>query len=179
MVGEQSSVAFVRRVVVAHVLAYFVAGIFGLVVMDYRTHYASESLSLLMRPVDSPWVALGPALQLFRGAILGLVLLPFRAMFASGWSGTARLALLILGLSYVSTIGPTPGSFDGLIYTVLPLRYHLLGVPETLIYVGLFSVMVSFHPRRGARALSILGAVGVALVVVMSVLGCLKALGKF
>ena len=176
---EQSSVAFVRRVVVAHVLAYFVAGIFGLVVMDYRTHYASESLSLLMRPVESPWVALGPALQLFRGAILGLVLLPFRAMFAPGWRGTARLALLILGLSYVSTIGPTPGSFDGFIYTVLPVRYHLLGIPETLLYVGLFCAMVTFHPKRGARAFSVLGGVAAALVMVMSLLGYLQATGRF
>jgi hypothetical protein len=177
--GEQSSVAFVRRVVVAHTLAYFVAGIFGLVVMDYRTHYASESMSLLMRPVESPWVALGPALQLFRGAFLGLVLLPFRAMFAPGWRGTSRLALLIFGLSYASTIGPAPGSFDGLIYTVLPLRYHLLGIPETLIYVGLFCAMVTLQPKRGARALSVLGGVAVALVVVMSLLGYLQASGRF
>lgn len=177
--SEQSSASFVGRVMAAHVLAYFIAGIFALVAMDYRTLYASEHLSMYMRPVDSPWVALGPSLQVFRGIILGLVLLPFRTMFAPGWTGFGRLALLTLGLSFVSTIGPTPGSFDGLIYTVLPLRYHLLGVPETLLYVGLFSGMVTFHPRRGARALAILVGVGVVLVVVMSVLGFLQALGKF
>ena len=37
--------------------------------LDYRTHFSSESLALLMRPVSSPWVALGPGLQIFRGVL--------------------------------------------------------------------------------------------------------------
>lgn len=169
---------FVRRIAVSHTLAYFVAGIFALGVMGYREHYASGPLSLLMRPVDSPWVALGPALQIVRGAFLGLVLLPLRAFIASGRRGLLVLAWITFGLSAFSTIGPAPGSFEGLIYTTLPLRYQLLGIPEMLLYVGLFTVFVGFRPARGARAVAVLAGIATALVMLMSLLGVMRALGK-
>ncbi len=169
--------SYVWKVAASHTVAYFVAGLFAVLVMNYKDHYASQSLSLLMRPIDSPWVAVGPGLQLIRGGLLALVLWPFKKTFLEETHGGWKLALLILGLSALSTIGPTPGSFEGVIYTKLPLAYHLLGIPETLLYVALFSGLVvpwHKHPRKSYQVVSV---ILVGLVLLMSGLGVLQALG--
>ena len=161
---------FIWRICAAHVIAYFIAGLIALVFLDYRTHFASESLSLLMRPVTSPWVALGPGLQIFRGLIIALVLLPVRR-FIFTENGFLKLAWLILGLCFISTIGPTPGSFDGYIYTVLPVQYHLGGIPEALLYTLLFDGIVAFWYKSEKRYLTIVSVVLVAVIVLFSILG--------
>ena len=141
----ESPKTFVWRICSAHVIASFTAGVFALLFLDYRTHFSSESLALLMRPVSSPWVALGPGLQIFRGVLIALALLPVRG-FLYGKNGFLKLAWLVLGLSFISTIGPTPGSFDGYIYTILPVQYHLGGIPEAVLYRALRG-----HPRPLAQ----------------------------
>lgn len=88
----ESPKTFVWRICSAHVIAYFTAGVFALLFLDYRTHFSSESLALLMRPVSSPWVALGPGLQIFRGVLIALALLPVRGFLygktdSSSWRG--------------------------------------------------------------------------------------------
>ncbi len=103
-----------------------------------------------MRPVSSPWVALGPGLQIFRGVLIALALLPVRG-FLYGKNGFLKLAWLVLGLSFISTIGPTPGSFDGYIYTILPVQYHLGGIPEAVLYTALFAGILAFWHKSGKK----------------------------
>lgn len=169
---------FVWRVVYSHTIAYFLAGLFAVVFMNYREHYASASLSLLMRPVDSAIVALGPALQILRGLIIALVLYPLRKVFIGEKRGILKLALLLFGVSYLSTIGPTPGSFEGIVYTVLPLQYHLLGLPETLLYVALFCAILWGSYRLEKKWVLIASIVCVSIVCCFSVLGFLAATGR-
>ena len=155
----ESPKTFVWRICSAHVIAYFTAGVFALLFLDYRTHFSSESLALLIRPVSSPWVALGPGLQ------IALALLPVRG-FLYGKNGFLKLAWLVLGLSFISTIGPTPGSFDGYIYTILPVQYHLGGIPEAVLYTALFAGILAFWHKSGKRY---------AVIVLFSVMGFLGA----
>lgn len=171
--------SFLWRIIYSHVIAYFVAGLFAVIFMNYREHYASASLSLLMLPVDSPRVALGPMLQLVRGLIIGFVLLPLKKSFIDEKYGYLKLALLVLGLSAISPIGPAPGSFEGIIYTVLPLQYHLLGIPETLLYVALFTLFLRFSYRREKRWVFVLSIVFVCIICLFSLLGYLSATGAF
>jgi hypothetical protein len=91
-----------------------------------------------MLPVDEPIVALGPSLQIFRGALIALILLPLRKTFFEERYGLVKLAVVIIGFSLLSTISPTMGSFDGYIFTKIPYRYQLLGYPEAIAYVLLF-----------------------------------------
>lgn len=167
---------FIWRITSAHVIAYFFAGIFAVVFMNYKDHYASESLSLLMRPVDSPYVALGPGLQLFRGILIALILLPVRK-FIFEKNGFLKLGFLLLGLSFLSTIGPTPGSFEGYIYTILPIQYHLLGIPETLIYIGLFIGILAFWYKKEKKYVNVVAVILIVLILFMSFMGYLKAVG--
>ncbi len=170
----ESPKTFVWRICSAHVIAYFTAGIFALLFLDYKTHFSSESLALLMRPVSSPWVALGPGLQIFRGVLIALALLPVRG-FLYGKNGFLKLAWLVLGLSFISTIGPTPGSFDGYIYTILPVQYHLGGIPEAVLYTALFAGILAFWHKSGKRYVTTLSIVLVAVIVLFSVMGFLGA----
>ena len=167
---------FLWRVTYSHTIAYWLAGVFAVTFMGYREHYASDALSMLMLPVDNPLTALGPALQIVRGVILAVVLWSFRSVIF-GRSGYWKLALLMFGLSQVCTIGPTPGSFDGLIYTVLPLFYHLLGLPEALLYVGLFCGLLALSYRIGRRYIDIIAAVCLLFVLFFGIMGWLALSG--
>jgi len=175
--NQNQNTVFVWRIAASHVLAYFIAGIFAVYFMNYKEHYASQYMSLLMLPVDSPMVALGPSLQIFRGIIIALVLIPFKNIILNDRFGILKMAGLIFGLSFISTIGPTPGSFEGYIYTILPLQYHLLGIPETILYISLFSVFIGGWYKYNKPVINILSIIFTLLIVLMSVMGYLKAVG--
>jgi hypothetical protein len=129
-----------------------------------------------MCSVDEPIVALGPSLQIFRGMLLALILLPLRKTFFEEKHGLIKLGIIILGLSLLSTIGATMGSFEGYIYTKIPFKYQLLGYPEAIIYVFLFTgilgVSIKYSDRKIVTVLSI---IVVLLIGLMSIMGFLMA----
>jgi hypothetical protein len=57
---------FAGRVVACHVVTYLVCGLVASNLLDYASRW-QDPLFAFMRPLDSPWVALGPALQVVRG----------------------------------------------------------------------------------------------------------------
>lgn len=173
---RNNSFNFVYRITIAHTVAYFFAGIFAIVFMNYKDHFASDSLGMLMLPVDSPMVALGPSLNILRGIILGFILLSVRSVIL-GDKGFLKLAILTFGLSFISTIGPTPGSFEGYIYTKLPVQYHLLGIPETLLYVSLFTGILWLWYNKEKKYFNGIAIALVVLILLMSFAGYLQAQG--
>jgi len=164
------------QIIYAHTIAYFIAGIFAAVVINYRELYSTEAISSLMLPVDTPIVALGPFLQIFRGIIIALILLPLRKTFFEEKHGLLKLGLLITGLSLLSTIGPTFGSFDGYIYTKIPYMYQILGYPEAIVYVllfiGILGISIKFSHKKIVTILSI---VITALICFLSIMGYVTA----
>ena len=173
---KNETLTFIWRIVSIHTIAYFIAGIFALVFMQYTEQFASETMSSIMRPVDSPWVALGPSLQIIRGILIALILLPFKEIIISkhGW---IKLAGLVFGLSYISTIGPTFGSFEGYIYTKIPCQYHLLGIPETLFYVFLFSFLLFAWYKKPVRIWNIIIIILIVIIILMSIMGYFSSIG--
>jgi len=81
MENKQSLARYFWQVTYAHTIAYFIAGIFAMLVMNYRDLFATEIIGSFMHPVDTPIVTLGPALQIIRGVLLALILLPLRKIF--------------------------------------------------------------------------------------------------
>lgn len=120
---------FVFRVTCCHVATYAAAGVVAFHLFDYPALFQSEGFATFMRPLESPWVAAGPALQVFRGLLFGVVLYPFRHIFLAEPWGWLKLWGLFLGLAVFGTAGPTPGSFEGFVYTTLPPARQLLGLP--------------------------------------------------
>ena len=178
MIVKDEIKQFLWRVTYSHIIAYFIAGLFAVTFMNYKEHFASDTLALLMHSVDSPIVALGPMLQVIRGLIIGVVLLPLRKCFIEDKNGFLKLALLIFGLSVISTVGPTPGSFEGIIYTIIPIQYHLLGIPESIIYILLFIVILNFSYKNNKRWVSVLAVVLVSMIFIFSILGYFAAIGQ-
>ncbi len=154
-------------------VSYFVAGILAYTLMDYKGLFQTPGLSQLMRPMDSPWIAAGPALQVFRGLVLAAVLYPFRHVLLDEPKGWLKLFALVVGLSVLSPSGPAPGSLEGLVYTKLTLMQHLRGLPEVLLQNLMFAWAFVAWSRRPRRAWNIGMGVMTALVIGMSVLGAL------
>jgi hypothetical protein len=132
------------------VVSYFILGLLAYWLFDYRSMFHSEALRDFMIPTDSPRVAAGPALQIMRGILFVLVLWPIRYCFLKREQGWFYLWALFIGLAILGTAGPSPGSLEGMIFTRLSIRYHLLGLPEVLLQILLFSLFViQWYQRPG------------------------------
>ena len=81
--------------------------------MNYRDLFATDVIPSFMKPVDEPIVVLGPVLQIFRGILLALVLLPLRKVFFEEKNGLMKLGVIILHIYentlYVSNVGLSGG----------------------------------------------------------------------
>ena len=178
MENKQNLGKYFWQVTYAHAIAYFIAGIFAVLVMNYRDLYETDIISSFMHPVDSPVVALGPGLQIFRGIILALILLPLRKTFFEEKHGLVKLGIIIIGLSLLSTIGPTMGSFDGYIYSKVPYMYQILGYPEAILYVSLFiGILAVSKEYENKKIITILSIVIMVLISLTSIMGFLNAKG--
>jgi len=167
-----NTVQYFWQIIYAHTIAYFIAGIFAVVAVNYRELYSTEIISSFMHPVDMPIVALGPLLQVFRGIIIALILFPLRKTFFEEKNGLLKLGLIIIGLSLLSTIGPTMGSFDGYIYTKIPYMYQISGYPEAIIYVLLFVGILAVSKKYAhKKIITILSIPITALICAMSIMG--------
>jgi len=178
MEEKQSLIKYFWQIIYAHTIAYFIAGIFAVLVINYRDLYATDVISSFMHPVDSPIVALGPFLQIFRGILLALILLPLRKTFFEEKHGLIELGIVIFGLSLLSTIGPTMGSFDGYIYSKVPYIYQILGYPEAIVYVLLFIGILAVSKKyEHKKIITVLSIVITVLISLMSIMGFLSAKG--
>ena len=178
MENKQGLLKYLWQITYAHAIAYFVAGIFAVFVVNYRDLYAMDVISSFMHSVDTPIVALGPVLQIFRGIIIALILLPLRRTFFEEKYGLIKLGIITIGLSLLSTIGPTMGSFEGYIYTKIPYMYQILGYPEAIIYVLLFIGILYVSKRCGQKKITaVLPIVLVVLVLFFGIMGFLSASG--
>jgi len=171
--SEQTFVRFAFRAAACHVVTYMAAGLCALLLLDYVTHFQSDALSSFMRPVDSPWVAAGPGLQVIRGVIIAAVLFPFRRVILDEPHGWLKAWGVFVGLAIFSTAGPAPGSIEGLIYTQVPPRYQLMFLPELLFQTGAFSVLLTAWYRRPHRAWDYVMGSATLLSVLMSAAGAI------
>ena len=136
---------------VIHTITYFIMGFLAYTLFDYEHLYAETSLNLLMRQVSEPLVLAGPLFQPIRGALFGIVFFLLQESLFRKKSGWLVMWIVLVILGIIGTFGPTPGSFEGMIYTVLPLRIHLIGLPEIIIQALLLSLGLFYwvnHPEK-------------------------------
>lgn len=174
--GGVSGAVFVARVVVIHVLSYLVAGAVFSALLDYQRLFQQPVIRDYMLPFGSASLLLSLALQVVRGAVLGLVLVPFRAVLVATRWGWLQLWLLIVGVGIVSTPAAAPSSIEAVIYTRLPLWYHAIGLPEILCQTLIFSWLVHLYLRHPGGLVKALP--GSLAIVVRAIVGsCLAFLG--
>lgn len=162
---------FTWRVIVAHVIAYFIAGIFAVNFFNYSDLFTSGVLASFMKPTTEPIVMLGPTLQIFRGIIMALVLLPIYKVFTEGRYGFLKLGILIVGLSVLSTFAAASGSIDGFIYTKLSIKEQLIGYPEALLWIASFMAILWAMYKFEKKAINIIALLLFAFIVLITTVG--------
>lgn len=160
---------FFWRITSAHMITYFLMGLIAVTALNYKETFDTPPLSYLMKPVDSPWVAAGPILQILRGLVLAIALWPFRSNIIHAEFGWLKLWLLLFCLCVLSTSGPAPGSIEGMIYTKIPIVTQLSGYIEVMPQTLLMSLIVYFWYERPGRAWNIVTIALVSIIVVLCV----------
>lgn len=139
---------FLARFTLVHFVTYWIFGFLFYTLLGYHALYELPEIAVFMRPTTSIWVTAGPLFQLVRGPIMALAIFPFYKVFLDRKMGWMLLWGLFIALAILSPAGPTPGSIEGIVYTVLPLRFHLIGLPEVLLQTLALSFLVCLWQRR-------------------------------
>jgi hypothetical protein len=160
------------QITYAHTIAYFVAGASLMHFMNYDQLWATDIMSSFYRPIDDPIIPLSTLLQIPRGILIALFILPLRKAFFEEKHGLLKLGLIIFGFSAISTIGAVWASYEGYIYLKLPLEMHLKGYPEILTYILLF-IGILYVSKRFAhkRFITILSIIIMAIITSSSIMG--------
>src|ERR1035437_1444567 len=84
------------KTVVSHTLTYFVMGALAFHFLHYADFINNPNSG--MRPMTSPLVMLGPALQVVRGVLFAAVFYPFREILFERRNGWLLLAWMLIGV---------------------------------------------------------------------------------
>lgn len=133
---------FLLRAMLWHTVTYLLAGLVASRALDYKWAFHEPVIRDYMKDFDAATVGFGPWLQPIRGLIVGVVLLPFKETLARQTQGWLFLWGLLVGIGILSTSAAAPSSVEGLLYSRVPLWYHLFGLPEVLLQTLAFSVLL-------------------------------------
>lgn len=162
--------------IAAHTVTYALVGMLAFSVLDYPSLFAERGLRDLMLPATDERLVLGPAFQVIRGALYGVLVHRLRAPILETDGGWRVLWLVLVVVGIFGTFGPAPGSLEGVFFTTVPLVAHLRGLPEVLTQSLALSVLLTHwlaHPER--RWMSWAIATMFAAACVVPVLGHLSA----
>lgn len=141
----------VIKTILTHTVTYSIMGMLALVFLNYAGFYTESSLNLMMRKTTEPIMMLAPTFQPIRGFLFGLVFYLLREPFFGKKNGWLVMWTVLVVIGIVGTFGPTPGSLEGIFFTIFPLEVHLRGLPEVLLQSLLLSVLLFYwvnHPEN-------------------------------
>jgi hypothetical protein len=142
---------FTLKVIVAHTFTYFIFGLIMSNIFDYQAIWQQDVIKDFMRPYDSPWIMAGPFLQPIRGIIFAIGIWPIREIIFNKKHGWLTLWGIIVVFGILSTPAAAPCSIEGLLYTQLPLWFHLIGLPEIMLQTLLFSLLLTWWMKRNTN----------------------------
>jgi hypothetical protein len=141
----------ILKTIVTHTVTYFFMGVISFLLLEYTTRYAAETVEQFMRQTNDQLVMAGPLFQPLRGLIFGVIIYLLREILLMRRNGWLILWITLVAIGIISPFGAAPGSIEGVIYTKLPLSFHLNGLPETLIQSLIFSGLLYYwvnHPEK-------------------------------
>ncbi len=154
------------KTIVTHTVTYFIMGLLASTILDYTRFFAESDLNLMMRSTADPWVMVGPLFQPLRGILFGIVFYLLREPLFNKKNGWLLMWIVLVVVGIIGTFGPSPGSLEGMLYTVFPLWVHLRGLPEVLLQSLSLSAILFYwvnHPQRWLN-----WVMGSAFLVLMS-----------
>lgn len=140
--------AFALKVIVAHMATYFIFGIIMSNVFDYAEIFQREIIRDYMLPMDAHNIVLGPFMQPVRGLIFAIGLWPLRGFLIEKKRGWLTLWGLLVTIGILSTPAASPGSIEGMLYSKLPMWYHMMGYPEIILQTLVFSIWLVWWERQ-------------------------------
>jgi len=155
------------KTIVTHTVTYFIMGLLASTILNYAGFFAESSLNLMMRQTTDPWVMAGPLFQPIRGLLFGIVFYLLREPFFVKKNGWLVMWLILVVVGIINTFGPTPGSIEGMLYTIFPLWVHLRGLPEVLLQ-SLFLSLILFYWVKPPQKKWLNWVMGIAFFILMS-----------
>jgi hypothetical protein len=164
----------VVKTIVVHTVTYFLVGLTAFWFFDYARKFAEPGVRSLMRQTDEPLVMAGPLLQPIRGLLFGVVFYLLREPLFRARRGWLVLWFVLVVVGVLGAFGPAPGSVEGMVYTTLPLRFHLESLPELVVQsLALAALLWYWVNHPGKRWLTWCLAIAFAAVLLLPVLGLL------
>jgi len=143
---------FAFRVIVAHMATYFIFGIIMSNVFDYGEVFKMEIIRDYMLPMNEHNIVLGPFMQPVRGLIFAIGLWPLRGFLIEKKRGWLILWGLLVTIGILSTPAAAPSSIEGMLYSKIPIWYHLMGLPEIVLQTLVFSIWLVWWERQSERS---------------------------
>ncbi|WP_298890257.1 hypothetical protein [uncultured Serinicoccus sp.] len=134
-----------------HVATYLLVGLIASRALDYTDLLGRPVISDYYLPYGSADLLASTALQVLRGALFGLVLLPFCGVLADSRWGWLWVWSVFVVIGILGTPAAAPSSFEGVVYTRLPWWFHLVGLPEMVVQTLGFSVWLHRTLRAPAH----------------------------
>jgi hypothetical protein len=176
---KQPSLASIAlKTTAVHTVTYFVIGLLSFLLLDYTAKYADSAVAAVYRQMDDPMIAAGPLFQVVRGLLFGIAFYAAREAFFASRRGWLNIWLVLLAVGIFAPFGAAPGSVEGLVYSKLPVWFHLITLPELIIQSLLLAVVTYYwvnHPEK--KWLGWFFAALAAIVLLLASLGALSALG--
>ena len=162
------------KTIVVHSVTYFVCGLLAFFVLDYESNFADPEVRIFMRQTDEPIVMAGPLFQPIRGLLFAIAFYPLGTVLFGRKDGWLVMWTVLVTVGILSTFGPSPGSLEGMIYTVFPIPLQLFGLTEVLAQSLLLSIVLCYwvnHPEN--RRLNWLLGVSFFFVMLLPAMGLL------
>ena len=170
MEKSKKTISFVLYVTFAHVITYFICGVIFSQLMGYSEWWKQPVVCDYFRTFDGAASAAGPFIQIIRGLLYGLILIPL-IDFIKQKSGWLKLWLLFVGIGIIGAPAAAPSSIEGIVYSKLPLAFHFVGLPEICSQTLLFSVLVYRHfnstEEKTEKSKNLIRAFYAAMIVFM------------
>jgi len=175
---EISLTSMTLKTAIVHTVTYFLVGWTAFTFLDYSAKFADPTIANLMRQADHPLVAAGPLFQLFRGILFGIVFHMLRGAIFPKKNGWLVLWLMLVIVGILSPFGAAPSSIEGMIYTVLPGWFHVMGLPEVVLQAGLLAFLTHYWVNHTeTKWLGWAFGSLLIIIVLLSSLGILAAIG--
>ncbi len=153
-INRHPIIPFTLRYIAVHTLTYLAFGIFFMLVSGYFEYFKSDPIfDLVMKPSDSLSVGLAPLAQVLRGALLALVIYPYREVIIRRKLGWLKLFFLLFVLTSIGAVITGPGSIEGFLYTRFSFN-PFIGYPEIALQMLAFSCL--FCRWQGKKSAAII-----------------------
>ena len=162
------------KTILVHTVTYFGMGLIASTLLNYGAWFAETSLRSLMRQTSEPLVMAGPLFQPIRGFLFAVAFYLLRDVLFDKKNGWLVMWITLVIVGILSPFGASPGSIEGMIYTIVPFGYHLMGWPEVMLQALFLSLILCYwvnHP--GKKWLSWLLGILFGVMILLPTLGLL------